>query len=113
MRLRETQTFSGARLEGWAAPWFETPRTRLRNGLGAKIAAPHQEAERGRVGIKLPGIRLGQSRAGARRHIGDARGHAELLAAHVGEQRDAVADLLDRGAGEAEPHPALAIRRIR
>ena len=30
-----------------AAPWFETPRTRLRNLGNANIAAPHHEAEKG------------------------------------------------------------------
>src|SRR5258705_11599215 len=39
----ETQAPRSARLEGWAAPWFETPRTRLRNPGRPKIAAPHHE----------------------------------------------------------------------
>jgi len=39
-----------------AATWFETPRTRLRNRGRPKIAAPHHEAERDRVCIKLTGI---------------------------------------------------------
>jgi hypothetical protein len=34
-----------------AAPWFETPRTRLRNRNRPKIAAPHHEAERDSVRI--------------------------------------------------------------
>src|SRR5215470_10086385 len=38
-------------------PWFETLRTRLRNRGGPKIAAPHHEAARDRVCIKLTGIR--------------------------------------------------------
>ena len=58
MRFRETQSLRSARLEGWAAPWFETPRTRLRDLGGLKIAAPHHEAERGRECIKLIGIRF-------------------------------------------------------
>ena len=58
MRLRETQTSRGARLEGWAAPWFEMPRTRLRIQGRPEIAAPHHEAERDRVCIKLTGIRF-------------------------------------------------------
>ena len=58
MRFRETQSSRSARLEGWAAPWFETPRTRLRNLGRPKIAAPHHEAERGRECIKLIGIRF-------------------------------------------------------
>jgi hypothetical protein len=44
MRVQETQSRRGARLEGWAAPWFETPRTRLRNYGRHNIAAPHHEA---------------------------------------------------------------------
>ena len=43
-----------------AAPWFETPRTRLRNRDGPKIAAPHHEAERNRTRIQLTGIRFSQ-----------------------------------------------------
>ena len=39
-----------------AAPWFETPRMRLRNRGGPKIAAPHHEAGRARECIKLIGI---------------------------------------------------------
>src|SRR5436309_15071435 len=54
----KTQSSRSARLEGWAAPWFETPRTRLRNLGRTKIAAPHHEAERGRECIKLIGIRF-------------------------------------------------------
>jgi hypothetical protein len=49
----------GARLEGWGGPWFETPRTRLRNLDGPEIVAPHHEAERNHVCIKLIGIRFG------------------------------------------------------
>jgi hypothetical protein len=41
-----------------AAPWFETPRTSLRNRGRPKIAAPHHEAERNRVCIKLTGNRF-------------------------------------------------------
>src|SRR5206468_11613787 len=41
-----------------AAPWFETPRTRLWNRGRPKIAAPHHEAERDCVCIKLTGIRF-------------------------------------------------------
>jgi hypothetical protein len=41
-----------------AAPWFETPRTRLRNLVRPKIAAPHHEAERDRECIELIGIRF-------------------------------------------------------
>jgi len=41
-----------------AAPWFETPRNRLRNLGRANIAAPHHEAEMSRVCIKLTGIRF-------------------------------------------------------
>jgi hypothetical protein len=43
MRFPETQASRSARLEGWAAPWFETPRTRLRNPGSPKIPAPHHE----------------------------------------------------------------------
>src|SRR5690242_20751044 len=42
-----------------AAPWFETPRTRLRNPGRLKIAAPHHEAGRGRACVKLIGLWLG------------------------------------------------------
>src|SRR5215472_15594956 len=42
-------------------------------------------------------------------HIGDALRHAEFLAAHLGERRDAGADRLVRRIGEAEPHAALGI----
>jgi hypothetical protein len=41
-----------------AAPWFETPRTRLRNRGRLMVAAPHHEAERDRVCIKLTQIRV-------------------------------------------------------
>src|SRR5256885_7555059 len=41
-----------------AAPWFETPRTRLRNLRRPNIAAPHHEAGRDRECIKLIGIRF-------------------------------------------------------
>ena len=58
MRLRETQSSRGARLEGWTAPWFETPRTSLWNRGRPRIAAPHHEAERDRVCIKLIGNRF-------------------------------------------------------
>ena len=58
MRVRETQSSRGARLEGWAAPWFETPRTMLWIQGQPEIAAPHHEAERGRECIKLIGIRF-------------------------------------------------------
>jgi hypothetical protein len=58
VRFRETQSSRSARLEYGAAPWFETPRTRLRNLVRPKIAAPHHEAERGCVCIKLIGIRF-------------------------------------------------------
>ena len=73
MRFRETQTLRSARLEGWGGPWFETPRTRLRNPGRPKIAAPHHEAERDRVCLKVTGIRLIAltpfSQARARRHF--------------------------------------------
>ena len=39
-----------------AAPWFETPRTRLRNLANPKLPAPHHEAGRDRGCIKLIGI---------------------------------------------------------
>ena len=39
-----------------AAPWFETPRTRLRNLGRLKVTAPHHEAGRARECIKLIGI---------------------------------------------------------
>src|SRR5581483_12461649 len=42
-------------------------------------------------------------------HIGDADGHAEFLAADVGEHGHAFADLLLGGAGKAEPQPAARI----
>jgi hypothetical protein len=78
MRVRQTQSSRGARLEGWAATdlgftrdrhqmcasrasptcVFETPRTRLRIQGRPEIAAPHHEAERDRVCIKLTGIRF-------------------------------------------------------
>jgi len=41
-----------------AAPWFETPRTKLRNLDSPKIAAPHHEAEGDRECIKFIGIRF-------------------------------------------------------
>src|SRR5215470_5529441 len=37
-----------------AAPWFETPRTRLWNLGRPKIAAPHHEAGRDHACIKFP-----------------------------------------------------------
>ena len=40
-----------------AVPWFETPRTRLRNLANSMLAAPHHEAGRDRGCIKLIGIR--------------------------------------------------------
>ena len=46
MRFPETQASRSARLEGWAATWFETPRTRLQNLGRSKVAAPHHEAGR-------------------------------------------------------------------
>jgi hypothetical protein len=58
VRFRETQSSRSARLEGWGGPWFETPRTRLRNLGGPKIAAPHHEAGRNRECIKLTGNRF-------------------------------------------------------
>jgi len=58
MRFQGMQTLRGACLEGWAAPWFETPRTRLRNRGTPKIAAPHHEAERDSACIKLTGIHV-------------------------------------------------------
>src|SRR5206468_6017286 len=45
-----------------AAPWFETPRTRLRNRGRPKIAAPHHEAERDHECVKLIGIRFSSTR---------------------------------------------------
>src|SRR5262249_28203776 len=45
---------------------FETPRTRLRNWGRPKIAAPHHEAERDRVYIKLTGIRVSESESSVR-----------------------------------------------
>jgi hypothetical protein len=55
----ETQSSRSARLEeDGAAPWFETPRTRMRNLGRPKIAAPHHEAERDRERIKLIEIRF-------------------------------------------------------
>ena len=42
-------------------PWFETPRTRLRNLSNAQIAAPHHEAERDRT--EFTGICFGQMAA--------------------------------------------------
>jgi hypothetical protein len=39
-----------------AAPWFETPRMRLRELGWSKIAAPHHEAGRDRKCIKSAGI---------------------------------------------------------
>src|SRR5262245_48776251 len=51
-------------------------------------------------------------RAGAALHIGDALRHAELAAADLGEDADALADRRHRGTGEAEPQPALAISLV-
>src|SRR6267154_6855744 len=42
-------------------------------------------------------------------HIRDSGGHAELLAADLGEYRDTFADLLMRWIGEAQPQPAAGI----
>jgi hypothetical protein len=47
MSFRETRSSRSARLEGWAAPWFETPRTRLQYLGRPKIAAPHHEGREG------------------------------------------------------------------
>ena len=44
MRFRHIQKRTGARLEGWGGPWFETPRTRLHNVYRTMSAAPHHEA---------------------------------------------------------------------
>jgi hypothetical protein len=56
MRYRETQRRVAPVSKDGAAPWFETPRASLRNRGRPKIAAPHHEAERDRVCIKLTGI---------------------------------------------------------
>ena len=58
MRCRETQCRVAPVSKDGAAPWFETPRTRLRNLGRPKIAAPHHEAGRDRECIKLIGIRF-------------------------------------------------------
>jgi hypothetical protein len=50
--------------------------------------------------------------AGAYLHIGYSRRHAEFPAAHFGEDRDAFADLLVRGAREAEPQLAAGINLV-
>src|SRR5438552_2946939 len=60
----------GARFEGCGGPWFETPRTRLRNLDSAKIVAPHHEAGRDHVCIKLTGAHLVNSDT---RIVGPAR----------------------------------------
>ena len=59
-----------------AAPWFETPRKRLRKSVGSKIAAPHHEAGRGCECIKLIGTAL------PRRFLRDPR----QLVLHPAEQ---------------------------
>jgi len=58
MRFQETRSWCGARLEGWAATWFETPRTRLRNLSRSKVAAPHHEAGRRPRVHQISGIRF-------------------------------------------------------
>ena len=58
MRLRRRNRRAAPVSKDRAAPWFETPCTRLRNLGRPKIAAPHHEAERGRECIKLIGIRF-------------------------------------------------------
>ena len=40
-------------------------------------------------------------------HIGTAFGHAELLAADVGEHGEALPDFVMRGTGKAQPQPAF------
>jgi hypothetical protein len=58
MRFRETHRRVAPVSKDGAAPWFETPRTRLRNLGRSKVAAPHHEAGRDRECIKLTGIRF-------------------------------------------------------
>src|SRR6266403_2050924 len=41
--------------------------------------------------------------------IGDPRRHAEFPAAHLGEHGDALADVLVRRTGEAQPQPAAGV----
>ena len=56
MRLRRRNRRVAPVSKDAAAPWFETPRTRLRNLGRPNIAAPHHEAGKGRACVKLIGI---------------------------------------------------------
>ena len=56
MRFRHNKHSAAPVSKDGAAPWFETPRTRLRNLANSKLPAPHHEAGRDRGCIKLIGI---------------------------------------------------------
>jgi hypothetical protein len=58
MRVRQTHRRVAPVSKDGRPPWFETPCTRLRIQGRPEIAAPHHEAERDRVCIKLTGIRF-------------------------------------------------------
>ena len=58
MRLRETQSSRSARLEGWGGPMVRDAAHESTESGRSKIAAPHHEAERNRVRIKLTGNRF-------------------------------------------------------
>src|SRR5215470_4556276 len=71
-----------------AAPWFETPRTRLRNLGRRKIAAPHHEAGRDRESLKLIGIRFSLRRAQqARLYVKQGRGEAVAVGHDLARHR--------------------------
>ena len=57
MRFPETQSSRSARLEGWGGPWFETPRTRLRNLGRPRLRLLTMRAGISRVCVKLIGNR--------------------------------------------------------
>jgi hypothetical protein len=58
MRLRETQASRSARLEGWGGHMVRDAAHESADSGRPEIAAPHHEAERGRVCIKLIGNRF-------------------------------------------------------
>jgi hypothetical protein len=60
MRFPETQSSRSARLEERMGrpPWFETPRTRLRNLNSPRLRLLTIRAEKSRVCVKLIGIRF-------------------------------------------------------
>ena len=73
MRLRRRNRRVAPVSKDAAAPWFETPRTRLRNLGRPNIAAPHHEAGMGRACVKLIGIRFSGSALQHARRFGNVR----------------------------------------